>query len=229
MFVERLYASDAGRNVLTVSDCTDCVVTDSTLQGGTAGNFDIEPYDTTQVVENVRLVNSVVRDAGAQCIHATNSTSGPSQIYNLTFEHNDISDCHLLGGGGYGAGIVLTDVERVQITDNLFHSIDLAGACGSADSRSVIDLFLARDVMIENNDFDMLSYDPTKSSVFYFWNDSAGYQATHQITDNRLHSVPASTGWRWVASGSLFRAAVEKSVSNNTILGSTQAPNPGCY
>ncbi|MBO83887.1 MAG: hypothetical protein CL927_00895 [Deltaproteobacteria bacterium] len=229
VWVEGLAASGAGRNAFTVIDCTDCVFVDMFLADAVAGTFDIEPYDSTQVVNNVYLLDSVVKAAGAQCIHATNSAPSASQIEDLTIAGNAISECHLLGKGGYGAAIVLTDVEQVVIEGNSFEDIDLRGASGSADSRSVIDLFLARNVVIRSNLFDNIRYDPAVSSVFYFWNDTLGYQATHTITQNDLMSVPSGSGWCWVATGSPYRTVVEGRVFDNRILGATQSPNPGCY
>jgi hypothetical protein len=225
--VQRLRGTGAGRNNLTVIDCTDCVFEDLILEEAYSGNFDIEPDSTANRVENVFLVDSLLREAGGQCIHATHSTSG-APIHALRFIDNIVSDCHLRGAGGQGAGVVLNDVEDVLISSNIFENIDLYGA-GGADSRSVIDMHEARNVVIRYNRFDTIDYDPRNSSIFYFWNDASGNQASHAVFMNDLVHLPSTTQWCWVSSTSSFRSAVQNSVFTNTIEGRLQHPNPGCY
>ncbi len=233
--VERLRTSGAGRNNVTIIDCTDCAFEQSILADADAGNFDIEPYDDGQVVDGVYLLDSVMQAAGVPCIHATNSWSGASEIRNLVFANNVVSECNLWKEGGNGAGILLQDVEDVLVESNSFEDIDLRRGrlsihrSTTAHARSVVELYEARSVVVRYNHFDRIDYDPDHSRVFNFQNDSYGYQATHEVYGNELYTIPSTTGWCWVSDSSPFKADVQHRVWDNYIVTALQAPNPGCY
>jgi hypothetical protein len=241
VYVSDLLAVGAGRNNLSIIDCRDCVFTDSTLVDAVTANFDIEPNDTSNMVRDVVLKHSTLKNGGASCVHVTQGGGIP--VSEVEFEGNLFDGC---GSGGLdepGFGVALGDVEDITIRDNVFRNIDLSAGRNIEEpekglhSRSVIDFAKTRRAVVEYNEFEQIDYDdPRESSVFYFF-DGPG-QDSHSVRRNQMWGLPATTtagvpaviNWCWVYDKARFRvkAKVNASVMDNRIDGALQMPNPGC-
>jgi hypothetical protein len=242
VYVRGLYASGAGRNNLSIIDCRDCVFTDSTLVDAVTANFDIEPNDTSNMVMDVVLKDSTLRNGGASWVHL-GVANVRRTISAIEFEGNLFYGCGSGGRGMPGVGVALGDVEDITIRDNVFRNIDLSAGRNIEEpekglhSRSLIDFAETRRAVVEYNEFEQIDYDyPKQSSVFYFWKGPG--QTTHTVRGNEMWGLPATTtagvpaviNWCWVAdkASPKVKAKVNRSVVDNRIDGAVQAPNPGC-
>lgn len=234
VYVSDLLAVGAGRNNLSIIDCRDCVFTDSTLADAATANFDIEPNYVSEIVIDVVLKDSILRNGGANCVHV-GVANVRRTISAIEFEGNLFDGCGSGGLGEPGFGVALGDVEDITIRDNVFRNIDLSA--GGLHSRSVIDFAKTRRAVVEYNEFEQIDYDdPKQSSVFYFWRGPG--QTTHTVRGNEMWGLPATTtagvpaviNWCWVAdrASPKVKVKVNRSVVDNRIDGALQMPNPGC-
>ena len=211
VFADGLRVVGAGRNTLTIGDCIGCQFQYAFLSDATAGGFDIEPYHAEQVVADVVLERSVVNRIGRQCIHASNGyLNNAAVIESVTFHRNTVSQCGMLHNGGQGTAFVLGDVVDVHVTDNRILAIDLSARRGGTPSRSLIDLALSKEVSITGNVIERITLDASRSSVVYFWDDTAepgfaGNQSTNDVSGNTVRDLNwiGDSGldgqWCWVA------------------------------
>ena len=244
VFVRDLYAEGAGRNNLTIINCTHCVFTDSTLADAATANFDIEPYLSTHSVTDVLLQDSVLQGAGASCLQVSQGEAIAVSDVEITGNIFDL--CNADARGMPGVAISLNKGEDITIENNRFTRIDLLAGfvtasdgeacepatftdpddeCARADSRSVIDFADTARAVVNGNIFEDVFYeDSKKSSVFYFQNTAS--QTTHSVQNNQVSGVDGE-GWCWVSdeASSSQQALVALLVTNNIIHGHVQS---GC-
>ena len=244
VFVSDLYAEGAGRNNLTIINCTHCVFTDSTLADAATANFDIEPYLSTHSVTDVLLQDSVLHGAGASCLQVSQGEA--IAVSDVEIKGNIFDLCNADARGMPGVAISLDKGEDITIEDNRFARIDLQAGfvtasdgetcepatftdpddeCVPAHSRSVIDFADTARAVVRGNIFEGIIYDdPKKSSIFYFKNTAN--QITHSVQGNEVSGVD-DDGWCWVsdAASSSEQALVDLLVTNNILNGYVQS---GC-
>lgn len=216
VYVQDLYAEGAGRNNLTIINCSDCVFTDSVLAYAATANFDIEPYLEEHSVTDVLLEDSILMNAGASCVQV--SQGNALAVARVAFRRNLFYGCNADERGMPGVGISMSLGEDITIEGNRFEDIDLfAGfvtasdseacdpdtfsetddACIRSDARSVIDFSDTHQAVVRGNVFTTISYDdPKNSSIFYFQNTPN--QITHSVRSNWVSGV-APGGWCWVS------------------------------
>lgn len=227
--LERHQSFGAARNNVSITNCTDCEVRDSELEGAFQG-FDIEPDRPEQRVSAFKVLDSKIADTRQRC---ASISSAYDNVSDITVSRNLFTRCALddtLDSPGRIFAIH-SGARGVAVTDNQFFNIDIT----SSPSRRLISLQDASYTRFERNVFDQVWFSPTKNqSLLYFFNDGRGAQATHVFRDNDFRTLPTrptptSVWWCLQFKNAAYHEAIEAQVYQNWVpSGSGSVPVNGC-